>query len=305
MSLTFPWPWLLLSVGLCAIVSSASAAINVFACEPEWGALVNEIAGRRANVFVATTAMQDPHRVQARPSFIARARNADLLICTGAELEIGYLPLLMQQAGNDKIQVGKPGHLEASKFVALLEVPAVLDRSLGDVHPLGNPHIHFDPRNMLLVAAELTKRLSQIDRTGTAEYEARDNAFSDRMNAAIKQWEQEALPLKGVPVIEHHKDFSYLFHWLGMPVLGTLEPKPGVEPTSAHLLELVENQKMHRARIIVVATYKDPGPARWLSDQIKIPVVPLPFTVGESAGVKDLFSLYDGAIKALVAAAPH
>src|SRR5690348_10596686 len=105
MSLTFRWPWLLLSVGLCAIVSSASAAINVFACEPEWGALVNEIAGRRANVFVATTAMQDPHRVQARPSFIARARNADLLICTGAELEIGYLPILMQQAGNDKIQV--------------------------------------------------------------------------------------------------------------------------------------------------------------------------------------------------------
>jgi len=260
-----PWHWLLLPLISSAIVSPASAALNVFACEPEWGALVNELAGSGANVFVATTAMQDPHRVQARPSFIARARIADLVICTGAELEIGYLPQIIQQAGNDKIGIGKPGNLEASKYVPLIEVPAVIDRSLGDVHPLGNPHIHYDPRNMVMVAAELTKRLSQIDPARAGQYEVRNKTFSERMSAAIKRWEQQAVPLKGVPVLEHHKDISYLFHWLGMPVVGTLEPKPGVEPTSAHLLELIENQKMQPAKMIVPASYKDPAPARWLS----------------------------------------
>ena len=291
--------WLILSL-LAATSVPASAALSVFACEPEWGALVNEIAGNRATVYSATTAMQNPHMVQARPSFIARARSADLIIYSGAELEVGYLPVILQQAGNDKIRVGQPGNLDASKYVPLIEVPPILDRSLGDVHPLGNPHIHYDPRNMLLVGAELRNRLIQIDPAGAAEYQARYKAFSERMNAAIKQWQQEAAPLKGVSVIENHKEVSYLFHFLDMPVVGSLEPKPGVEPTSGHLLELVENQKIHPAKMIVPTSNRDPKPAEWLSQQIKVPVVVVPLTVGAAPGAKDLFSLYDTAIKALL-----
>jgi len=291
--------WLVLSL-LAAASVPASAALSVFACEPEWGALVTEIAGNRANVYSATTAMQNPHMVQARPSFIARARSADLIIYSGAELEVGYLPVILQQAGNDKIRVGQPGNLDASKYVPLIEVPPILDRSLGDVHPLGNPHIHYDPRNMLLVGAELRNRLIQIDPAGAAEYQARYKAFSEHMNAAIKQWQQEAAPLKGVSVIENHKEVSYLFHFLDMPVVGSLEPKPGVEPTSGHLLELVENQKMHPAKMIVPTSNRDPKPAEWLSEQIKVPVVVVPLTIGGAPGAKDLFSLYDTAIKALL-----
>jgi zinc/manganese transport system substrate-binding protein len=282
------------------LVPLGHAALNVFACEPEWAALTEEIAGKRASVFSATNAMQNPHLVQARPSLIARARSADLMIYSGAELEIGYLPVILQQAGNDRILVGRPGNLDASKYVRLIEVPAVLDRSLGDVHPLGNPHIHYDPRNMLLVGAELVKRLSQIDPAGATEYQQRYQAFSERMNAAIKKWEQEAAPLRGVNVIENHKEVSYLFNWLGMPVVGSLEPKPGVEPTAQHLLELVDNQKVHPAKIIVPTSNRDPKPAQWLSERIKVPVVTVPLTVGASPEVKDLFSLYDTTIRALL-----
>jgi zinc/manganese transport system substrate-binding protein len=293
--------WFLPFLFAYTVASPASAALNIFVCEPEWGALVNEIAGSRATVFSATTAMQNPHLVQARPSLVAHARVADLLVYSGAELEVGYLPVILQQSGNDKIQIGKIGNLDASKFVPLIEVPAVLDRSLGDVHPMGNPHIHYDPRNMILVGEELKNRLIQIDPSGAAEYESRHQAFSSRMKAAVKRWEQEAAPLKGVAVIENHKEVSYLFNWLGMPVSGSLEPKPGVEPSAAHLYELVQNQKMHPARMIVPTSNRDPKPSQWLSDQIKIPVVPVPLTIGGSPGAKDLFSLYDDAIKTLLA----
>src|SRR5258706_8131777 len=200
--------------------SPAMAALSIFVCEPEWGGLVNEIAGSRAKVFSATTAMQNPHVVQARPSLIARARGADLIIYSGAELEVGYLPVILQQSGNDKIAVGRVGNLDASKYVPLIEVPAILDRSMGDVHPMGNPHIHYDPRNMVRVGEELRKRLSLIDPAGANEYAERYKTFSQHMTAAIKQWEQEAAPLKGVSVIENHKEISYLFNWLGMSVVG-------------------------------------------------------------------------------------
>src|SRR6266540_6050535 len=137
-------------VALSSVVVAlpAAAALNVFACEQEWAALAQELAGDKASIYSATTALQDGHKVEARPSLIARIRSADLLICSGSELEIGWLPLLLTQSGNDRIQPGSPGYIEASRFVARLEVPKVVDRSLGDIHPSGNPHIHLDPRNI-------------------------------------------------------------------------------------------------------------------------------------------------------------
>jgi len=292
-------------VGLTALLTwtgPAMSAVNIFACHPEWGALANEIGGDRVSVYTATTALQDPHKIQARPSLIARARVADLVFCTGAELEVGWLPVVIGQSGNNKISVGKPGNLEAANYVPLQEVPALLDRSMGDVHPRGNPHIQWGPQNIQLVANELAKRLDYIDPAGRAYYDSRLASFTQRWTQATKRWEQEAAPLKGVAVIEHHKELTYLFDWLGMPVVGSLEPKPGVEPTASHLTELVEQQKGNPAKLIVITTQKDPEPAEWLSGQIKVKEIALPATVGGTPGAKDLFSMYDDAISRLLAA---
>ena len=163
--------------GLVLIAFPAIAALSVFACEQEWAALTQELAGDKVSVYSATTALQDVHRVEARPSLIARARSADLLICTGSELEIGWLPLLLTQSGNRKIQLGAPGYFEAAQYAVKLEVPRILDRSLGDVHPSGNPHIHLDPRNIARVAYALSERLVQLDFTNADVYKARASAF--------------------------------------------------------------------------------------------------------------------------------
>ncbi|HTT40394.1 MAG TPA: zinc ABC transporter substrate-binding protein [Burkholderiales bacterium] len=280
----------------------AVSAINVFACEPEWGALATEIGGNRVSVYTATTALQDPHKIQARPSLIAHARVADLVVCSGAELEVGWMPVVIGQSGNDKIGVGKPGNLEATNYVQLKEVPRLLDRSMGDVHPRGNPHIQWGPQNIQLVADELAKRLGYIDPAGKTYYESRLASFSQRWEQATKHWEQEAASLKGVSVIEHHKELTYLFDWLGMPVVGALEPKPGVEPTSSHLSELVEQQRINPAKLIVITTQKNPEAAEWLSGHIKVKQIALPATVGGTPGAKDLFSMYDDAISRLLAA---
>ncbi|HUJ73624.1 MAG TPA: zinc ABC transporter substrate-binding protein, partial [bacterium] len=187
---------------------SAQATVRVFACEPDWAALAQEIGGDEVSIYSATTAFQDPHQIQARPSLIARLRNADLLFCSGAELEIGWLPVLMVQAANGGIQPGAPGYLMAADYVHLLEVPVAADRALGDVHPMGNPHIQTGAQNYIPVAQHLAERLSILDPAHTAEYQARLKSFTERWEAAMKKWEQEAAPLKGVPVLAHHQGWS-------------------------------------------------------------------------------------------------
>src|SRR5258708_11135296 len=166
-------------VALSSVVIAlpAAAALNVFACEPEWGALVQELGGDKVSVYTATTALQDAHRIEARPSLIARIRSADLLVCSGSELEIGWIPLLLTQSGNSKVQLGNPGYFEASQYVARLEIPKVIDRALGDLHPGGNPHIHTDPRNVAKVAAALEERLAQIDPANAESYRSRGRSF--------------------------------------------------------------------------------------------------------------------------------
>jgi zinc/manganese transport system substrate-binding protein len=293
---------LMAALALLVLPLAAHAVVNVFACEPEWAALATEIGGNHVSVFSATTAQQNIHKIQARPSLIARARSADLMICSGAEQEIGWLPLVIQQSGNNKILPGQPGYLEVASYVHVIEVPTVLDRSMGDVHPRGNPHVHWDPRNIQIAANEIAKRLSRIDAAGAAEYQAHLEAFSAKWREATAQWERRAAPLKGAAVIEHHKALSYLFNWLGMPVVGALEPKPGVEPTSGHLTELVDQQKVAPAKLIVRTNVNDPSAANWLSEQTKLPAVELPYSVGGTPGAKDLFSMYDDAIGRLLAA---
>jgi zinc/manganese transport system substrate-binding protein len=283
--------------------SAASAAVSVFACEPEWAALAKELGGDRVAVASATTARQDPHHIEARPSLIARMRSADLVVCSGSQLEIGWLPLLLSQSGNARVQPGTPGYLEASQFVARLEVPSRVDRSMGDVHPGGNPHIQTDPRNIAKVAAALAERLAQLDAPNAAAYRAGAESFGKRWQEAITRWEREAAPLKGVSLVEHHKDFTYLIAWLGLREAGNLEPLPGIPPTTAHLAELVEQMKRQPAKMIVYSSYNDPRAAEFLSQRTGIVNVMLPFTVGGSERAKDLFGYFDDLVARLLQAA--
>lgn len=293
----------LLASGLALLALPSHAALNVLACEPEWAALTGELAGDKATVSSATNALQDPHRIEARPSLIAKARKADLLVCTGLELEGGWLPILLQQSGNAKIAVGQPGNFEAGSFVPRLDVPTKLDRSEGDVHASGNPHIQQDPHNIARVADALEKRLSAIDPANAAHYKGRHKDFINRWSAAIQKWEQQAAPLKGVAVVEHHKNMEYLSHWLGLSVAGKLEPKPGVEPSAAHLNELLNQLQRQPAKLILRAAYQNGRASQWLSERAHIPAVALPFTVGGNDKAADLFGLFDDTVQRLLEAA--
>jgi len=293
---------LVAALGLASLALPSAAAIAIFACEPEWGALAQELAGDKASVYSATTALQDVHRVEARPSLIARVRSADLLVCTGAELEIGWLPLLLTQSANTRIQPGSTGYLEASQFVPKLDIPKVVDRALGDVHPSGNPHIHLDPRNVARVADALAERLVQLDPGNADAYKARANSFRERWRAATSRWEKEAARLKGVPVVVYHKDMSYFINWAGMREAGSLEPKPGLPATPSHLAELVEKMKREPAKAVIYSAYNSPRAAEFLSERAKIPSVMLPYTVGGTDKAKDLFGLFDDMIGRLLAA---
>lgn len=281
----------------------ALAALNIFACEPEWGALAKELAGERANVYVATTALQDPHRIEARPSLIARARSADLVVCTGAELEIGWMPLVQTQSGNARIQAGQPGYFEATSAVDLLEKPVSVDRSMGDVHPAGNPHVHLDPRNIAKIAGALAQRMAQLDPPEASRYRERASAFLAKWKEATVRWEAIAAPLKGLPIIVQHRELSYLNAWLGMREVASLEPKPGLPPGTAHLAEVLERHKRDPAKAVTRAAYLDPRPAEWLASRAGIPLVVLPYTIGGSEQAKDLFGLYDDSLARLLAVA--
>jgi len=291
---------LILGTALAGYVASASGALNVFATVPEWGALVEELGGDKVKIYTATNALQDPHHVEAKPSLIARARNADLIVATGAELEIGWLPLVLQQAGNPKVQPGKPGYFEAAGFVALLDKPVRLDRAEGDVHPAGDPHIQTDPRNIARVAAPLAARLAEIDPENAAYYQARYKAFSERWSTAIANWEKQAASLKGVPVLVQHKAFTYLIGWLGLKEVAALEPKPGVEPTTAHLSEVLSLLQREPAKMVLRAAYQSDRASQWIAERAKVNVVTLPFTVGGDEAAKDLYGLFDDTIQRLL-----
>ncbi len=269
-----------------------TAEVRILACEPEWQALAEALGGTQVQAESATTALQDPHHIEARPSLIAKARRADMVFCTGAELEVGWLPLLLRQSGNRRIQVDQPGYFMAAEQVERIEVPTQLDRSQGDVHASGNPHVHLDPHRLLQIAQAFSTRLTQIDPAQAAYYQARLTDFSQHWQAAIQTWEQQATLLQHTKAIVYHKSWSYLLNWLGVEIVGNLEPKPGTPPTSAHLARLLRISRQDKPDFILVAAYQDDRGARWLAQKSGVPVVVLPFTVGGSAQADDLFALY-------------
>jgi zinc/manganese transport system substrate-binding protein len=295
---------LVILVTLCGLATtSAHAALKVFACEPEWAALIQELGGDKVSVSSATTAAQDPHHIEARPSLIAKLRQADLAVCTGAELEVGWMPMLQRQAGNAKVQPGQLGYFEAASAVDRLDVPTVLDRSLGDIHAGGNPHVHTDPRRIGVIADKLAERLAAVDPGNAPHYAQRHRAFAQRWQQAIKEWSARAAPLKGMRVVSHHRDWIYLYDWLGLQDAGRLEPKPGIPPTASHLADLKQALARQPARAVIRTPYQDPRPSEWIAREANLKKIVLPYTVGGTPAAKDLFTLFDDTISRLLEAA--
>lgn len=285
---------------LLATSLSSHAALRVFACEPEWAALVEELAGGRVEVFAATSAHQDVHHIQARPSLIARVRRADLVICTGAGLESGWLPVLLRRSGNPRVQAGNRGYFEAADYADMLEIPERLDRAEGDVHAQGNPHIHLSPDNIERVATALAARLDELDKDPAADYDARLKDFLQRWQSARSRWKQRAEPLTDMPVVVHHNSWVYLNQWLGLRQLATLEPKPGIPPTSRHLSGLLKQLETTPAKTVIRAPYQDQRASEWLHKQTGVTIIELPYTIGGNARATDLFGLFDSTIDLLL-----
>ncbi len=280
-------------------VTAAEAAVNIFACEPEWAALAKEIGKDNVSVTSATTGTQDPHHVRAKPSLLAAMRKADMVFCTGAGLEAGWMPVLMQQAAGASVQNGAPGHFMAADYITLLGKPQRVDRAMGDVHPEGNPHIQTDPRNILVVAKALAERLSQIDTTHTSDYQSQLADFTSRWQASIKQWEAQAGKLRGVPVVVYHDEWNYLNRWLGLKEVITLEVKPGIPPTPSHLQDVLAASKSAGVKMILLSPFDNEDAAKWLSAQTGAKIVHLPFTVGGIEGTDTLKDTFDRTLTAI------
>ncbi|MCH7508967.1 MAG: zinc ABC transporter substrate-binding protein [Proteobacteria bacterium] len=278
----------------------AQAALRVFSCEPEWASLAEELGGDKLDIFSATHAQQDVHYIQARPSLIARLRRADLMICTGADLEIGWLPVLLRQAANPTVQPGLPGFFEASAFAKLLEVPDSVDRAQGDVHPFGNPHIQLDPRNIAKIAAALALRLQSLDPDNADFYRQRYADFDRRWQEKTKQWTERAKPLAGMGLIVYHRSWVYLVDWLSLREVGALEPKPGIPPSAGHLASILQRIESQDVALTVRSVYQSSRATEWIARRSDVPAVVLPHTVGATAGADDLFGLFDSLVDILL-----
>jgi zinc/manganese transport system substrate-binding protein len=284
---------------LTLLAPLSAKALNAFVCEPEWGSLLTELTDGQVQITMATTAFQDPHRLQAKPSLIAAVRSADILVCTGADLEIGWLPLLLRRGGNPQVQTGEPGHFLAADYVRRLEIPRSVDRAQGDVHPQGNPHIHLDPRNIKRVADALAKRLAAIDPAGSAGYQQALENFQTRWSEATLAWEKRAADLRGMRLASHHRSFSYLAAWLKLDIVATLESKPGVPPSGAQLATLLERLAPNPPLGVIRTPYENEKPSRWLSQRLQIPEIMLPYTIGGTDAARDLFTLFDETLRLL------
>lgn len=292
--------FLVAAMGLGLSNVSMASTLNVFACEAEWAALTQTLGGKHVDVYVATSAMQDVHTIAARPSLIAKMRRADLLVCTGAGLEAGWLPQVQRQGGNSKVQSGN-GVFFASDHTHLLDKPQVLDRANGDVHPEGNPHVQFDPQRMLEIANALAERLVLLDPENRQHYQDNLTQFQQAWQQAIVRWQQQAKPLAGKNVVVQHATFLYLLNWLGMNAVATMEPKPGLPPTTAHLQQVLKTIEQQPVSAVLSATYQEARPSKWLNERTQIPMVRLPQSVGGNDASTDLISWYDNVIEQLLA----
>ena len=281
---------------LIALAAPANAAVKVVATLPWIGSIAKDIGQHKVTVTTLVKSSQDPHSIEARPSMIAAMRQADIAMYNGLDLEVGYLPILIESSKNREIQTGRAGNFNASVYVDALEKQSVADRSNGDVHPLGNPHYHLSPKNIKRVATGMGDALASVDHANAAFYKANAAAFVKKVEQKQKEWAGRQLKKK--PFFAQHKFFEYLAGEYGFPVLAYLEEKPGIPPSSAHIERLISNAAMLHPRAVLTTDYHGPGHAKFFSSKTGVKTVIVPHDVG-AAGTKDWFSLMDAVFKSL------
>ncbi len=275
----------------------AAAKLNVVATLPWIGSVTEAIGKDRINVTVLVKPSQDPHLIEAKPSMILASRNADLLIYNGLDLEIGYLPLLIESSRNPKIQPGHPGNLDCSQFIDVIERHQAVDRSMGDVHPLGNPHYHMSATNMARIVRGITRTLSELDPANSAFYAANLKTFEDRLKEKQKEW--SLIPVRGKRFVAYHKYFEYMAKEFGFELIGYVEEKPGIPPSAGYLERLVESMKRTKPDGILTTPYSGKKEVEALSRMTGVKTIIVPHDVGSAPGVTDWFSLMDAALQAL------
>ncbi len=276
------------------------AVLHVVSSIPTLGSLAKEVGGARIEVESLGKGYQDPHFVEPKPSLMLVLNRADLLLHVGLELEIGWLPPLVLGSRNPKIQPGELGNLDCSRSIPVLDVPTTkLDRSMGDIHPQGNPHYWLPPANAKIIAREIAERLQQLDPDGRAEYEKNLAAFNKRVDAKTREWAPMTVKLKGVKVATYHKSWTYVSHWLGLQEVGYVEPKPGIPPDPQHLARLIAVMKQEGARLLLVENFYNKSVATLVAEKAGAKLLTLPTDVGATPEIKDWFSLVETLLKAL------
>ncbi len=275
----------------CITTCPCFAKLNVVATLPWIGSIASDLGKDRINITTLVKPNQDPHQIEAKPSMILAARKADVLIYNGLDLEIGYLPLLIESSKNPKIQPGKPGNFDCSRFVSVIEKPTAVDRSLGDVHPLGNPHYHLSPGNVGAIADGMARMLSELDPDNAAFYRSNASSFKVRLDEKQKVWAQ--MPLRGKKFIAYHKFFEYLANQCGFELVGYIEAKPGIPPSASHLETLIDLAKRTKLDGILTTAYFPLAAPDFLSQKAGVKVIVVPHEVGSTPQAKDWFSLMD------------
>lgn len=284
---------------LCGVPWAAQAALNVVTSTEDIAALTQAIGGNAVSVKSLTRGTADPHFAQAKPSMIRDVYQADLLVAVGAELEVGWMPALLQTARNAKVQPGNPGYLDLSTSVTLLDkATGPVTRAMGDVHAGGNPHYWLDPNNGVLMARAIAQRLGQLDGAHAKDYEGGLAAFEQQMQGNIAAWKTALAPLAGKPVIAYHTSLVYLANAFGFRIAGEVEPKPGIAPSAAHLTQLIARIKEQRVGTLIMEPYYEQRSAKYLSEQTGLRVVVLPQSVGATPQIKTYFDLFDGIVAA-------
>jgi zinc/manganese transport system substrate-binding protein len=286
---------------LTAGAASAQGKLNVIATTEDLASIAREVGGDKATVDSIAKGYQDPHFVEAKPSFILKLQKADVLIVVGKELEIGWLPPLIQQSRNSKVQVGADGYLDASLHAQILEIPqGQITRAMGDVHPLGNPHYWLDPENGKVIARDVAAKFSQFRPNDRAYFEQRQADFSGRLDAALKRWQSQMAPFKGTKVVTYHRSFPNFAERFGLDVIGYVEPRPGIPPSPSHTLELIQEMKRQQVKVILMEPYFDQKTPNAIGSQTGAQVLVMPPSVGGDKTVTDYFKLFDYDVNMLV-----
>ncbi|MDP6086792.1 MAG: metal ABC transporter substrate-binding protein [Nitrospinota bacterium] len=294
---------LVLLVLVLAPVHPTYAQLKAVATLPDLGAILEEVGGNRVRVSTVARGDQDPHYVPAKPSLLRRFRGAAFLLYNGMELEIGWLPLLLQGARNPRLGPGGQGLFNASSVIRPLEVPTgQLSRARGDIHPEGNPHFTLDPRNGIQVGRALPERLARLDPGGQQLYKSRASDFEKRLGMKVKNWERRLGPYRGRELVAHHRVWSYLFNWAGFRYAGVIEDKPGIPPSPAHVSQLMEIMKARRVGVVIVASYTSPKIARRIADRTGARAIVLPASVGATSDIKSYDDLFEVLVTTLVEA---